>query len=589
LSGYPWEQRLGATPLPGGGTEFRVWAPRAGDGPPQLILNPGRRLGGSSGRSVSGALPLEHAGYGIYAAVVDAPAGTDYCYLIGGRRLPDPASRWQPHGLRGPSRVYAPAVPRAFTPRPLAEQVIYELHIGTFSPEGTFAGAIPYLEGLASLGITAVEIMPVAEFPGARGWGYDGVYLSAAQSSYGGPAGLQQLVEAAHDVGLAVILDVVYNHVGASGGKALDAFGPYFTDKYETFWGRALNYDDADCDPVREWVLQSAEGWTRDFGLDGLRLDAIHAIFDSSAEHIVAAIARRVHAVGRRKLVIAESGLNDPKVMRSDRRGGYGCDAAWADDFHHALRTLITDEHDGYYAEFGRVEQLAKAFHRPHVHDGGYSEFRKRRFGAPAEDVPPRGFVVFSQDHDQVGNRAFGDRMPAEARPLAAFCVLLSPFTPMLFMGEEYGENSPFQFFTDHIDKRIADATRRGRRAEFAAFASFGQEIPDPQAVSTFEASKLTRKVDPALAELYRELLRVRRELPPGDADQISFDEAERWLRIRRGVYELVCNLSGGQIELPARGARMILTTDREAALSRGRLALPRLSGALLIDRERTA
>jgi maltooligosyltrehalose trehalohydrolase len=547
LSAYPWELPLGARPLGDGRTEFRVWAPRAQQ--PELVLNPGRP-GSWSGRAVSGALPLEHAGYGIYAVVAEAPPGTDYCYLIGNRRLPDPASRWQPLGLRGPSRVYAPAVPRPFTAKPLAEHVIYELHVGTFSPEGTFSSAIPYLPALAQLGVTAIEIMPVAEFPGARGWGYDGVYLSAAQSSYGGPVDLQQLIDAAHQTGLAVILDVVYNHIGASGNGALERFGPYFTEKYETFWGRAINYDDAGCDPVREWVLQSAEGWVRDFGFDGLRLDAIHAIFDSSAEHIVHAVARRVHALGRRKLVIAESGLNDPRVMRSSSRGGYGCDAAWADDFHHALRTLITDDRDGYYAGFGTVSQLAKAFHRPHVYDGDYSEVRGRRFGAPAEDIPPRGFVVFCQDHDQVGNRAFGDRLPKVARPLAAFCVLLSPFTPMLFMGEEYGEDAPFRFFSDHIDKRIAAATRKGRRAEFAAFASFGHEIPDPQARSTFEASKLSRRIDPELAALYTELLRTRRELPREASGEIAFDEDERWLRVRRGAYELayelVCNFGQG-------------------------------------------
>src|SRR5205807_166683 len=333
-------------------------------------------------------------------------------------------------------------------PSILEELVIYELHIGTFSPEGTFEGAIPYLEGLAELGVTAIEIMPVAEFPGRHGWGYDGVYLSAAQSSYGGPDGLLALVEAAHAEGLAAILDVVYNHVGASGVQALEAYGPYFTDKYETPWGRAINYDDADCDPVREWVLQSAEGWVRDFGIDGLRLDAIHAIFDSSAEHIVEAVARRVHAIRRDALVIAESGLNDPRVMRPHARGGYACDAAWADDFHHSLRALVTDERDGYFAEFGQVAQLAKAFHRPHVHDGTYSSFRHRRFGAPADDVPVQRFVVFSQNHDQVGNRAFGDRMPGPARALAAFCTLLAPFAALLFMGEEYGEDAPFQFFS---------------------------------------------------------------------------------------------------------------------------------------------
>jgi maltooligosyltrehalose trehalohydrolase len=579
---YPWERALGARPLDDRHTEFRVWSPRE---EPKLLLNPGRP-GNWSSESLSGALPLEHAGYGIYEAVAEAPPGTDYCYLVGNRRLPDPASRWQPIGLRGPSCVYAPSTPRTFTPRPLAEQVIYELHVGTFSEEGTFHGAIPYLPALARLGVTAIEIMPVAEFPGARGWGYDGVYLSAAQSSYGGPAALQQLIEAAHESGLAVILDVVYNHIGASGNSALDAFGPYFTEKYETFWGRAMNYDDGECDPVREWVLQSAEGWIRDFGFDGLRLDAIHAIFDSSPEHIVTAVSRRVHALGRRKFVIAESGLNDPAVMRSAARGGYGCDAAWADDFHHALRTLITDEHDGYYAEFGHVGQLAKAFHRPHVHDGGYSEFRRRRFGAPAEDIGPSGFVVFCQDHDQVGNRAFGDRLPAAARPLAAFCVLLAPFTPMLFMGEEYGEDAPFQFFSDHIDKRIAEATRKGRRAEFAAFATFGHEVPDPQDPATFEASKLSRNADPHLAGLYAELLRARRELPVHEPAEIDFDEDERWLRVRHNAFELVCNFGTDERTLRRPEARMRLGTHPEVTLLRDRLTLPPLSGALIVPRE---
>ena len=576
-SEYPWERPLGATPLPDGRTQFRVWAPRAYE--PRLILG--------SPRNPSGVVPLDHAGSGIYEVAADVGPGTDYTYLIGNRRLPDPASRWQPYGLRGPSRVYAPAAPVPFTTRPLSEQVIYELHVGAFSQAGTFAGAIPHLGALAELGVTALELMPIAEFPGARGWGYDGVYLSAAESAYGGPAGLQQLIDAAHAHGLAVILDVVYNHIGASGSRALAAFGPYFTDRYETFWGRALNFDDADSDPVREWVLQSAEGWVRDFGIDGLRLDAVHAIFDSSAEHIVAAVSRRVHALGRRRLVIAESGLNDPRVTRPPRLGGYGCDAAWADDFHHALRSLITDDNDGYYADFGRVEQLAKAFHRPHVYAGEYSQFRRRRFGAPADDLPPRQFIVFSQDHDQVGNRAYGDRMPAAARPLAAFCTLLAPFTPMLFMGEEYGEDAPFQFFSDHVDKRVAEATRRGRHEEFAAFAAFGGEIPDPQTETTFLASKLTRVADPALVALYAELLRARRELPAGVAGPISFDEKERWLRARRGDHELVCNLGRGSVSLrvPA-GSRVRLATDPGVSLARGRLTLPPLSGGLLARRE---
>ncbi len=439
---YPWERPLGARTVDHERTEFRVWTPHA----ESVSVQVGEH-----------AFELENVGYGIREGVAPARAGDDYWFVLDQQRWPDPCSRWQPQGLRGPSRILdVTSPPRSFEPAPLDQQVIYELHVGTFTPAGTFAAAIPHLRELARLGVTAIEIMPVAEFPGARGWGYDGVYISAAQSSYGGPNELLALVEAAHEQGLAVILDVVYNHVGASGVQALEAFGPYFTEKYETPWGRAINFDDADCDPVRAWVLQSAVGWIADFGIDGLRLDAIHAIFDSSPEHVVAEVARRVHDANPHALVIAESGLNDPRVMRPQDLGGYGCDAAWADDFHHALRTLVTDEREGYYAEFGTVAQLAKAYHRPFIHDGIYSSFRRRRFGAPADDVPPERFVVFAQDHDQVGNRAYGDRLPPAARPLAAFCTLLAPFVPMLFMGEEYGEPAPFQFFSDHIDEEIA-------------------------------------------------------------------------------------------------------------------------------------
>jgi maltooligosyltrehalose trehalohydrolase len=564
---YPWERPLGARAVSDDLTEFRVWAPRA----ESISL----RLSGAE-------LELSDAGYGVHEVLAPARPGDDYWFVVNGRRFPDPCSRWQPKGLRGPSRVVEVSPGEPFAAPAPAELVIYELHIGTFTPEGTFEAAIPHLRELAALGITAIEIMPVAEFPGARGWGYDGVYISAAQSSYGGPPGLAKLVRAAHAEGLAVILDVVYNHLGASGGKAMEAFGPYFTSTYETPWGKAINYDDADCDPVREWVLQSATGWITDFGIDGLRLDAIHAIFDSSAEHIVAAIVRRVKAARADALVIAESGLNDPRVMRSRELGGHACDGAWADDFHHSLRTVLTDDRDGYYADFGQVRQLAKAFHRPHVHDGGYSGFRRRRFGAPADDVPPERFVVFSQNHDQVGNRAYGDRMPAHARPLAAFCTLLAPFVPLLFMGEEYGENAPFQFFSDHIDKRIARATREGRRREFAEFAQFGQEIPDPQAPETFERSKLTRQRDPSLARLYAELLRARRELPAGEVDTIEFDEEVRWLRVRRGPFELVCNFGRQPARLRCDGDRVRIATHDQTNVREGHIELTPLSGALI-------
>jgi maltooligosyltrehalose trehalohydrolase len=576
---HPWERRLGATALDDDAVEFRVWA-----------LNAERvrvRVGEDEHT-------LAHVGDGIHEGRVDAHGGEDYVYLLddGEHDLPDPASRHQPLGLRGPSRIVDAKAfawtDDGFTPHSLDELVIYELHVGTFTGEGTFDAAIEYLPGLAELGITAIEVMPVAEFPGVHGWGYDGVYLSAAQSSYGGPQGFQRLVDAAHASGLSVILDVVYNHVGASGNQALAAFGPYFTDRYSTFWGNAINYDDAHSEPVREWVLQSAEGWVRDFHVDGLRLDAIHAIYDTGANPIMGQLADRVHAAKPGALVIAESGLNDPRVIRPRQQGGFGHDAQWADDFHHALRVLLTGDRGGYYEEFGTVADLAKAYHRPFVHDGQYSTFRKRRFGAPAGDCAPQQFVVFDQDHDQVGNRAFGDRMPAQARPLAAFCTLLSPFTPMLFMGEEYGEPAPFQFFSDHIDDEIATATRDGRRREFAAFAEFaGQEVPDPQDPATFERSKLTRERDEDVARLYATLLRVRRELPD-DEVVVDYDEDARWLTVDRGPFRLACNFADAPRAVPAgaRHSEVVLTAspNGDAAQIGGdaTVTLPARSGALV-------
>jgi maltooligosyltrehalose trehalohydrolase len=567
---YPWERPLGATVLPRGLVEFRAWAPT----PARVAV----RVGGAEHE-------LSDEGFGVRSARAPAAAGDDYWLVLDGRRQPDPASRHQPGGLRGPSRVVDPSAfawtDRRFRPAALRDAVLYELHVGTFTAEGTFDAAAERLPALAELGITHVELMPIAEFPGHHGWGYDGVYLSAAHSAYGGPHGLQRFVDAAHAAGVGVILDVVYNHVGASGVKALEAFGPYFTDRHQTPWGKAVNYDGELADPVREWALQSATGWIRDFHLDGLRVDAVHAIHDESARHVLRELADRVHAANRRALVIAESGLNDPKVMRPARQGGYGHDAAWADDFHHALRALLTGERDGWYEEFGRVAQLAKAFHRPHVHDGGYSTFRRRRFGARADDRPPEQFVVFCQNHDQVGNRALGDRLPPKVRPLAAFCTLLAPFTPMLFMGEEHGERAPFQFFSDHIDKRIADATREGRRQEFAAFAEFaGEEVPDPQDPATFERSKLTGRGSTKLRTLYAALLRVRRALPPG-VDSIEFSEDDGWLRVRRGAFELACNFAAGGRTVPVVGRELHLATH-EAQLADGGVRLPARAGALI-------
>ena len=571
---FPWERRLGATPLGDGTVEFRAWAPRA-----QRIAVRTRRT----------ERALHHEGFGVHSVRVEARARDDYWFVLDGRRRPDPCSRWQPRGLRGPSRVVDPGgfawTDAGWQGCDLRDAVLYEMHVGTFTAEGTFAAAIEHLPALADLGVTAVEVMPIAEFPGTRGWGYDGVYLSAAQSSYGGPEAFQRLVDAAHAAGLGVVLDVVYNHLGASGVRAMEAYGPFFTSRYETFWGKAINYDDEDCDPVREWVLQSAEGWIRDFHVDGLRLDAVHAIHDSSARHILREIGERVHARDPRALVIAESGLNDPKVIRPVAAGGYGHDAQWADDFHHALRVLLTGERAGYYEDFGSIEQLAKAFRRPFVHDGQYSPHRRRRFGAPAGDRPVEQFVVFCQNHDQVGNRAFGDRLPEPVRPLAALCTLLSPFTPMLFMGEEHGDEAPFQFFTDHIDQRIAHATREGRRREFAAFAEFaGEDVPDPQDPATFRRSKLTRRGDPGLRALYARLLEVRRELPRAkDADAVDVDRDVPWLRVRRGPYALVANFAAGPVSVPVESAaEIVVGTHDGARLREDRVVLPALAGALV-------
>jgi maltooligosyltrehalose trehalohydrolase len=572
-STYPWERPLGAHPVAPGRTEFRAWAPRA----ERIALE----LKGTEHA-------LADAGFGVYAAELEAPAGARYRFVVGEEPLPDPCSRWQPDGLRGPSAVVDPGefawTDGPWQPPSLHDLVIYELHVGTFTAAGTFDAAIEHLPGLRELGVTAIEVMPIAEFPGRHGWGYDGVYLSAAHSAYGGPHGFARLVDGAHAAGLAVILDVVHNHVGASGVQALTAFGPYFTAAHETPWGEALNVDREESGAVREWVLQSAEGWIRDFHVDGLRLDAIHAIVDSSPEHLVAAIARRVHEANARAVVIAESGLNDPRVVRTPALGGWGCDAVWADDFHHALRVLLTGERDAYYAEFGTVADLAKALARPHVHDGTYSAFRRRRFGAPAHDVPPERFVVFSANHDQVGNRAFGDRLPVAVRPLAALVTLLAPFTPMLFQGEEYGERAPFQFFSDHIDAEIANATREGRRREFAAFAEFaGEEVPDPQDPATFERSKLSRRGEPpGLAELTAQLLAVRRELPAGDADEIAFDEHAGWLRMRRGGFDMVANFARETIHVPLEHPHGARVCTHHVTLEPGYAVLPPLSGALL-------
>jgi maltooligosyltrehalose trehalohydrolase len=563
-------------PRADGGVDFRVWAPKAEESVAVRIAGGG------------GTYALAPVGHGIYAGTIEAAApGDDYYLLLDGRRRPDPCSRHQPKGIRGPSRIVDT---RAFdrtaeAPRIVPEElVVYEIHVGCFTAEGTFDAAREHLLGLAELGVTAVEVMPVAAFPGQRGWGYDGVYVYAPFDPYGGPAGLARFVDAAHAAGLAVILDCVYNHLGVSGNKAMTDFGPYFSEG-QTGWGKGLNYDGERSDPVREWAIQNAEMWVRDYRIDGLRLDAVHAILDQSPTHLVAELTARVHAIREDALVIAESNANDPATIGPPADGGWGVDAQWADDFHHSLRTLLTEERQGYYADFGTVADLAKAFHRPFVYDGGYSEARRHRVGAPAEGRAPAQFVVCSQNHDQVGNRALGDRMPPAARPLAALCTLLAPFTPMLFMGEEYGEEAPFQFFTDHIEKKIAEATRKGRRKEFEAFVEFAGEVPDPQDVATFERSKLTRVGDQSLEALYARLFELRREMAvaPGGAEvtEVAFDEDQRWLRLARGAHTIVCNFSQEPRQVPC-DARDVVLATHEADADGSAVRLPALAGAVL-------
>ena len=497
-------ETLGARPLEPGLVEFRVWAP----------------LAGSVAVEVGGARhELAEAGEGIWAGPAAAAPGHDYRFVVGEDAWPDPCSRSQPEGVRGPSRVVDPgAFVIADGPAlELAELVLYELHVGTFSPGGTFDGVIPRLAELRELGVTALELMPVATFPGERGWGYDGLYTSAPHPAYGGPEGLARLVDAAHREGLGVILDVVYNHVGP-GNEALRAFAPYFTDRFgETPWGQALDYGERG---VREWAIQNAELWVRDYRLDGLRLDAVHAVRDDSPEHVLAELATRVRAANPAALVISEMGPDDFRPLRE-----WGHDAMWLDSLHHELHVALTGEREGYYAAFdGSLAAIARELQRPE--------------GAQ--------LVVCAQNHDQVGNRAVGDRLPPEKLRLAQAVTLFSPFTPLLFQGEEYGERAPFQYFTDHIDPFIADATREGRKREFSKFAGFtADDVPDPQAPETFTRSKLTpRAADPLVAEL----LRLRRELPR--ELEIETDEETRTLTLRRGDRTLVADFARVTVEL---------------------------------------
>lgn len=543
---------------------------------------------------------------GWWRAEVPAAPGARYGFLLDDDPtvLPDPRSPWQPDGVHGRSALWSPD-PELWTDhvwpgRGLPGAVFYELHIGAFTPEGTFDAAIGKLDHLVDLGVTVVEVMPVNAFDGTHNWGYDGVLWYAVQDSYGGPAGLQRFVDACHARGLAVALDVVYNHLGPS-GNYLPRYGPYLTDGRNT-WGQSLNLDGPGSDHVRRHILDNALRWLRDFHIDALRLDAVHALVDRTAAHLLEELATEVAVlsarVGRPLTLVAESDLNDPRLITPRAAGGYGLTAQWNDDFHHAVHTAVSGERQGYYADFGSLECLATTLTRGFFHAGTYSSFRERRHGRPVDraTTPPVALFGYTCDHDQIGNRAVGDRpsMNLTDGQLAvkAALVLLAPFTPMLFMGEEWGARTPFLFFTSHTDPEIGAATAAGRKAEFAEHGWAAAEVPDPQDPETFARSKLdwTESADPSrarLLELYRDLLAVRRLRPeftgtwiPDHA--VRYNQAENWIVITRGALELACNLGTDPVTVPVTGITVLASAEPDSAAETAGTVLPGHSFALL-------
>jgi maltooligosyltrehalose trehalohydrolase len=527
---------------------------------------------------------------------LDAPEikpGARYSFsLDGGPSRPDPRSRWQPDGVDGPSAVVDQSAfawsDDGWAGFDLSRAVVYELHIGTFSAEGTFDGAIAHLDHLVELGVTVVEVMPVAEGSGTRGWGYDGADLWAPHRCYGGPEGFKRFVDACHNKGLGVVLDVVYNHLGPAGNYLIE-FGPYFTDRYRTPWGWAVNFDGEGSYGTRDFVVSNALMWLADYHVDGLRLDAVHAIFDEGALHILeelsAAVERLAVDLRHDLWLIAESDRNDPRICRCREQHGYGIDACWHDDFHHALHTVLTGESDGYYLDFGRVSQLAKAFRDGYVFDGQFSQFRQRRHGRPAGDLSGGSFVCCLQNHDQVGNRAFGERISAlvgyDLLKVGAALVLLSPFVPMLFQGEEWGASTPFLYFTDHQDPELGRAVREGRRREYPVREGT-TEVPDPQDLTTFLRSKLdwsepARAPHRDLLEWYRQLIALRRREPDlgtGDRKQVvtAFDDGARWLVVRRGRFSIAANFAGQPRALPLEpSGSVVLASSAEVVVGVGK------------------
>ncbi|MBX2999886.1 MAG: malto-oligosyltrehalose trehalohydrolase [Caldilineaceae bacterium] len=573
-------------------TTFRVWAPKPQN--VEIELNGRRRL------------PMNAADDGWWQIDVDeAGIRTDYAYIVDGSQpLPDPRSPWQPHGVHGASRVVDHEAFRwdddGWQSGPLASAIIYELHVGTFTPEGTFDAAIEKLDHLVELGVTHVELMPVAAFPGSRGWGYDGVALSAPHHPYGGPDGLKALVNSCHRRGLAVILDVVYNHLGPD-GNYLAMFGPYFTEHHKTSWGDAVNLDGAGSDEVRRFFIDNARMWLRDYHIDALRIDAVHALIDDSAVHFLEQLGAEVKALqgalGRHLALIAESDLNDPRVVRSLEMGGYGMDAQWSDDFHHALHVALTGEQEGYYADFNGLADLAAALQRAFVYNGRYSPFRQRRHGRPATGLPGYKFLGYIQNHDQIGNRAQGDRISHLVSPelakIGAAIVLTAPFIPMLFQGEEWGASSPFQYFTNFDNTELGKAVSEGRRGEFAAFGWEPDEVPDPQSAETFQRSKLNwselkEESHASLCDWHRQLIRLRRQIPalgtgPLDSVAVRYDESARWIVVDRGAAVVVCNLGADAQTIPSpKHGEISLASQEGVTLSEDGIHMPGESAAIV-------
>jgi maltooligosyltrehalose trehalohydrolase len=547
----PHKEKLGAVLLGENACSFLVWAPRA-NRVDVCIGNPPERV-----------IPMQSVGCGYFHTIAEyVSSGALYRYRLNNEKeRPDPASRLQPSGVHGPSQVADNRFrwnDRQWTGLPLEKYVLYELHVGTFTTQGTFEAIIPRLATLKDLGVTAIELMPVAQFPGERNWGYDGVYPYAVQASYGGPLGLKAFVNACHQLEIAVVLDVVYNHLGPEGNYLAD-FGPYFTDIYKTPWGQAVNFDDTESDEVRRYFIENALEWITDFHIDSLRLDAIHAIVDNSArtflEELRAAVHTRAKALGREVHLIPESNRNDARVVSPPQVGGWGFDAVWNDDFHHSLHVLLTGEQDGYYQDFCGIEDLASSYREGFSYTGQYSKFRQKSYGSSSKHIPAKRFVVYAQNHDQIGNRRLGDRLSQSLSfaqlKLAAGTVLLSPYIPLLFMGEEYSERAPFEYFVSHGDPSLVEAVRQGRKDEFAKFGWPG-DIPDPQSEATFLDSKLnwdlqTEGHHRILWHFYQELLRIRRTLPPlaeldKNAMEVTSFADEKVLLVRR--WKAACQVS---------------------------------------------